>query len=143
MCVVDTTDSKIPLPDRVLVNERRFLIKYKGKKWFCHSCATEHVGACPYQKEFYQALEAKKAVKVKHIMLADSTLRHADHVGLRADVMCMPGATVGQLATALEEMPLDDISEISIIAGTNDVKSNLIDSEFIMAKQIDASLKRL
>ena len=141
MLVVDTENSKNPLPDRLVVNGISFLIKYKGKKWMCSSCSVEHVGACPYLKSFYEALEKKKTVSVNHAVVADSTLRQADHVGLAADVMCMPGATVGQLATAYEFIP-KDYGKVSIVAGANDCHTRDQTSEFIVAKRIDKSLNR-
>ena len=38
-------------------------------------------------------------------ILSDSTLRHAEQVGLRADVLCMTGAGIGNLANALRDDP--------------------------------------
>ena len=143
MCVVDTENAGTPLPDRVKVGEKSFLIKYKGKKWHCTACATDHVGACPYLVDFYKALDLKKSIKIQHYVFLLCTFRHADHVGLKADVMCMPGATIGQMATALKDVNDADINEITIVAGANDIKPREIESELILAKQIDKSLERL
>ena len=52
MLVVDTKSASNPLPNRIIVKEQSFLIKYKGKRWFCSSCNEEHAGACPYLKQF-------------------------------------------------------------------------------------------
>lgn len=141
MCVVDTERSTIPLPDRITVDDKSFLIRYKGKKWLCRSCNAEHVGQCPYKKEFYAALEYRKSLEMTHSLVGDSTLRLADHAGLRADVVSMPGATVGQLATAIEQM--ENYPVVTLVAGANDVKSDKVDSEFILAKQIDQSISKL
>ena len=147
MCVVDTTSSKNPLPDRLQVEGiegKSFLLKYKGKKWHCSSCNEMHEGACPYLKEFYAALDAKKAIKeLNYAIIGDSTIRHTDHVGLAADVMSMPGATTGQLANAVKDMPKQTYKEVILVAGANDVRTSDITSEFLMAKRIDKSLKRL
>ena len=145
MVVVDTTDAKNPLPDRLQVGERSFLIKYKGKKWHCSSCSDMHVGACPYLKAFYEALERKRALKdVKHAIMADSTLRHADHVGVAADMMAMPGATVGQLATACSNITSSKpFTEFFLVGGANDIDIRDDKSEFVVAKKIDKSMKNL
>ena len=143
MCAVDTEGSTNPLPDRIMVQNKSFLIKYKGKKWHCSSCATEHVGACPYLADFYKALEMKKQTHVSHTIIADSTLRHADHVGLKADVVCMPGATAGHIATAFEGLKSPHTTDVTIVVGANDVRTKDVTSEFVMAKKIDCSLDKV
>ena len=144
MVVVDTTGASNPLPNRLIIRDKSFLLKYKGKKWYCSSCSEEHTGPCPYLKQFHEALEKKRATKVESFILSDSTLRLADHVGIKADISCMPGATVGQLAQAIEECPDDDkYRTFYIAAGANDTNIKSEVSPFVIAKKIDSSLNKL
>lgn len=54
-------------------------------------------------------------------IISDSTLRHAEQAGLKADVTCMSGATKGQLATAVEEMNTKEKRKTMVIAaGANE-----------------------
>ena len=143
MVVVDTSTSKNKLPDRLTVGEKSFLIKYKGKQWHCTSCNDMHVGPCPYLKNFYEALDKKRSFKsLDSAIIADSTLRHAEHVGIKADVMAMPGATVGQLANACSDFK-GKYKNVFVVGGANDVRVGDVTSEFVIAKRIDRSLKRL
>ena len=144
MCVVDTANAKNPLPNRIEIDNRSFLIKYKGKRWYCHSCNEEHTGACPYLKRFYEALEHKKSLFVNSLVLGDSTLRLAEHVGVTPDISVMPGATVGQLAQYIEDQP-DQEKYLCyyIAAGENDTNVKDETDPFLVAKKIDASLKKL
>ena len=142
--VVDTKNSSNPLPNRLIIGDQSFLLKYKGKHWYCSSCSTEHVGACPYLKRFYQLLDEKKSDVIETCILADSTLRLAEHVGLKADITCMPGATVGQLAQAVSIHPNQDrIKNYVIAAGANDTNIGLTSCPLTVAKKIDASLNKL
>ena len=143
MAVVDTSNATNPLPNRLIIGEHSFLLKYKGKKWFCSSCNEEHIGPCPYLKSFYEALERKRAMKVDTLVLADSTLRLAENVGVKADITCMPGATVGQLAQVIEELPEGKYDSFYIAAGANDTNIRDETCPFTIAKKIDASLKKL
>ena len=143
-CVVDTKTSSNPLPNRLVLGDRTFLLKYKGKRWYCSSCSTEHVGACPYLKKFHELLEQKKSHVIEHCILADSTLRLAEHVGLKADITCMPGATVGQLAQAAAIHPNQDkYKHFLIAAGANDAPAEHESCPLKVAKRIDASLGKL
>ena len=143
MCVVKNTNSSVPLPNRIEVAGKSFLIKYQGKRWYCSSCSEEHTGACPYLKNFYEALEKKKAMEINSCVLADSTLRLAEHVGLKADIKCMPGATVGQLAQAIDEDSSEKYNCYHIAAGCNDTSIKHDTDPYIVAKKIDSSIKKL
>ena len=144
MCVVDTKNSSNPLPNRLIIGDQSFLLKYKGKRWYCSSCSTEHVGACPYLKRFYELLDEKKNMRVETCILADSTLRLAEHVGLKADITCMPGATVGQLAQAVDIHPGQDrYTNFIVAAGANDTNVEYDHDPLKVAKKLDASLEKL
>ena len=144
MCVVDTKNSTNKLPNRIIVNNESFLIKYRGKTWFCSNCQVEHTGACSYLKEFYEALNKNKDMEIQNLIISDSTLRLVENVGLKADISCMSGATIGQLATALEQNPnLHKYKNVVVAAGCNDITvKDMCDYESV-AKKIDFSLHRL
>ena len=132
------------LPDRITVAEKSFLIKYRGKKWFCSSCQATHVGPCPYLTELYATMDLKKKMTIDHHIWADSTLRHTEQSGLKAKVTCMTGATAGQLATAVEEDPdFGSTTTCTIAAGANDVSTRNIENEGEVARRIETSLNRV
>ena len=55
-------------------------------------------------------------------LVCDSTLRLANEVGLRADIVCMSGGGVGHLANILRDDPgLTDKPEGTILTGGNDL----------------------
>ena len=101
-CVIKKKEDA-ELPNRLEVAGKSFLIKYKNKKWFCHSCKEDHVGACTYLKELYEAKEKRKQQDITYHFVSDSSLRLAEEAGLRADISVMSGATLGQLANAAED----------------------------------------
>ena len=144
MVVVDTTNSKKKLPNRISVEGKTFLIKYKGKIWHCHTCKTDHSGSCPYLKAFYEALDKKKAINTEHLICGDSTVKLCDHVGINADILSMPGATAGQLAAVIEDHPdITKYNRVSIAAGANDVRAVGTPTKLEMAKIIDYSVQKL
>ena len=63
-------------------------------------CQSEHVGPCESLQAFYAAKEAREKEPIHVKVLSDSTLRRAEQIGLRADILCMSGAGVGHLANA-------------------------------------------
>ena len=125
-CVINREDFKSnPLPNRLRVNGFDFLIKYRGKTWFCDSCATEHTGPCDYLKEFYAARDAKANTPVDLCVVGDSSLRHAEHVGLKADIFTMSGAAGGQVAQAVLDNPSSNkYSTVVLAFGANDTKAS-------------------
>lgn len=137
MIVIDRNDKL--LPNRLVIQDKSHLLKYRVKVWFCHTCSENHVGSCPYLKQFYEALDAKKKMTVTHHIIADSTLCLAEQVGIKADITCMSGATAGQLVTACEEDTCDRHKDIVIAAGCNDVKVSDMKNERSVVKRIDAS----
>ena len=77
--------------------------RYKGQKWRCGQCGIDHVGGCKKLKEFYAAKDVRDQEKIDMKILSDSTLRQAEQVGFRADVLCMTRAGVWHLANALQD----------------------------------------
>ena len=142
LVVLDRNEKE--LPDRVTVGTKSFLIKYRGKSWFCSSCQQTHVGPCPYLKELYATMDLRKKMEIRHHIVSDSTLRHAEQAGLKADITCMSGATAGQLATAVEEDPnINQHVDVIIAAGANDVQVQHLESDGEMARRIETSLNRV
>ena len=138
------TDNIDELPNRIEVEGQSFLIKFKGKKWFCTTCKEDHIGPCEYIKRFHEIREKRKQEsKVAHL-ISDSCLRHVEQVGLRADVSCMSGAAAGQLVLAAEQDPEgENHLGLVLAAGANDVKVGGVWTELDMAKKIEKSLGRV
>ena len=139
-CVIKPHTGK-ELPDRIMVNEISFLVKYSGKKWNCSSCKTEHVGPCPYKKMLYAARDKRNASNISHHVVSDSTLRHADQSGVRADISVMSGATLGQLANAVATD--DDVERhchVVFAAGANDTRVGELDNDHTIVKRLDRSI---
>ena len=63
--------------------------------------------------------------KIDMKLLSDSNLRHAEQVGLRADVLCMSGAEIGHLANALRDDPkITDHGAAGVVLGGNDIANS-------------------
>lgn len=144
-CVVNRKNTKhLKIPDRIDVGGMSFLLKYRGKEWMCSSCNKLHIGACPYLTAFYEQRAQKEKLKLTTAVVGDSALRYVENVGLNADVACMSGACVGQLATALEDNPLiEDFKNIIIAAGANDTKPKTSIDEYETLRRIDLSLNKV
>ena len=129
-CMV--TSNETPMPDSILITdpahpEKKYPVKigYKGKGYMCARCQTHHVGACPQKEEFYAAQKSRAELQATTMIMADSTLRHADTTGLSADLYCMPGGRIGHLAHLVRDAPEmkkpTSITDVVIVAGTNDI----------------------
>ena len=95
-----------------------FHTRYRGQKWKCRRCLEEHVGACPSIKAFYELQEQRRLEKINISIVTDSTLRHADCIGTRADITCVPGDRVGELLNAAVDDPsLEHKKNIIIMGG--------------------------
>ena len=102
-------------------------IRYKGQMYHCALCDEDHVGACPKKAAFYAAKEARNLMKIEKKIITGSTLRKADETGLKADIICMSGGRLGNLAHVMRDEPSMPINkEVVLIAGINDI---LNDSE--------------
>ena len=140
--VVMDINSKVP--DRLDLGGHSFLLKYRGKKWYCSSCGVDHVGPCDYLKRFYELKEKKEKTLISMGITGDSSIRLFEHVGLLADVTSMSGASAGQLVTVVENHPnLGKHSEVVLAAGANDVRTDDLLSAEDVAKRIDLSMKRV
>ena len=127
--VVDCSKSSTSLPDKLPLihpitgQTIEFTLRYKGKKWFCRSCAQEHSGKCAYLEQFNKVMEERKRVTITTKIYSDSTMKLAQQVGLKADITCISGASAGQLATAAElEKNGDKLTTVIFAAGANDTK---------------------
>ena len=109
LCVVDVGKTPVPSTITILSLQTQKMVKvntqYKGQKWWCLCYQGDHISPCESLQSFYAAKDAR-AMETIHIkVLSDSTLRRAEQIGLRADILCMPGAGVGHLANALRDDP--------------------------------------
>ena len=141
-CVIKKNESK-ELPDRLSVGDNSFLIKYKGKQWNCQSCKEMHIGPCPYKKALYAARDKRNEAQICHHVVSDSTLRYADQSGLLADVSVVSGATIGQLANAVDND--DDVERhrhVVLAAGANDTLVGELENDHQIVKRVDKSLNR-
>ena len=146
-CVVKVGER--PIPGTVVVfnpathQKAPFHTRYRGQKWFCRRCGEEHVGACEALKSFYEARAVKEQLQVNVKILSDSTLRQVEHVGLRADVLCMSGGGVGHLASVLRDDPIvKERNHITLLTSGNDCRADY-DTEGEYAFIIDKGLARI
>ena len=147
-CVIRKPENLNQVPNDIPITEGpngQFTIRvtYFGQQRYCRRCDCMHTGKCPELEEFYRAKEERQAMHIKTKIASDSTLRHVQALGLSANVMCMSGGSLGQLATAIQDDPdTPKLEKIIINAGTNDIKNkNYSNSEF--AHSIDAGLKKI
>ena len=121
--VVETEDiTKLPNQIEFAYEGRKvaFKTRYKGQPWKCRRCNVDHVGGCPTLKEFLRLKADRKAKEANTIIFGDSNLRNIEEVGLHADVVCVPGGMMGDVATAIADLQPQG-KELVIIAGTNEI----------------------
>ena len=129
-CVIDTTN-KGTIPDFLSLTDPttketvQFHLRYKGQSWFCRRCDERHVGPCKTLQAFYEAKDKRAKEKINIKIASDSTLRCAEQVGLRTDIMCMPGGGLGQIANAIKDDPdINDRKEIIVLmSGIRPIKT--------------------
>ena len=92
------------MPDRITVTDLAdpekiydVTVGYRGKSYHCARCQDRDVGECPVMRSFYAAQALRSELTIETTIISDSTLRHADAVGLRADIICMSGGRVGNV----------------------------------------------
>ena len=96
--------------------------RYKGQTYLCTKCMEEHSGACPAKKAFYEAQAARASMTIKTQIISDSSLRHVDATGLTADVICMSGGRLGELAHVIHDAPtMQTADQVILLAGVNDI----------------------
>lgn len=136
----------LPVKDPGTGAHHQLRISYKGQARYCGRCCKRHVGQCPALEEFYRAKTERdrmaKDGEVSVKIVSDSTLRHANTLGLRADVMCMSGAGLGQVAQATLDDPNAKNSTI-IIAGANDIKNKSYETEEEFAQSVQTSVRKI
>ena len=125
-CVIEprgTIPEKIQIPNQ----EGKLLevnLNFKGKAWFCGRCGAKHTTACPQKEAFLKQKALREALEVDTIVVADSTLRKADEVGLNTDVVSIPGAKLGHLTNYIDKAPYisrEKYNQVVISAGTNNI----------------------
>ena len=126
-CVVDTKEKVIPGSIMVLspATQQKVTVhlRYKGQTWFCRRCEVNHVGPCSFLQAFYAAKDARSKQQIDLKVVSDSSLRLAEQVGLRADVLCMSGGGLGHLATVIRDDPmLEERKDIALVTGGNDIR---------------------
>ena len=130
------------VPDTITITDpadssKTFPVKigYKGKSYHCSLCQERHVGGCPVKQDFYEAKELRATAPIKKTILADSTLRLADSTGLCANIICMSGGRVGHVVHMMKDAPkMDTMSDVIVVAGTNDIKQESESEEEFAAK---------
>ena len=147
-CVIDAGNKVVPATIMVMNPATQRLApiqtRYKGQKWRCGRCGIDHVGGCEKLKEFYAAKDLRKQEVVDMKLLSDSTLRHAEQVGLRADVLCMPGAGIGHLANAPRDDPdIAGCGAVGVVLGGNYVTNSEAASDAEFVYTIDKGVGRL
>ena len=142
---LNTIPREIPIP----LSNKTFMAKvtYNGQEYHCRRCSEFHAGQCPELAEFYAAKAAKEEMRKKNQIVtkvvADSTLRNVDPLGIKADVMCIPGAAIGQVAQALHDDPdCEDASNIIMAAGSNDMFNEKVDND-LFAFGVDKGMEKV
>ena len=137
----------MPVTDPTTQTVYHIRINYYGQVRFCPRCEEEHAGLCPELEEFYRVKAEREQMANNGLiatkLMSDSTLRHANYIGLRADVLCMSGGGLGQITQAIKDDPDASGKNIVIIAGANDIKNHNYQNEDEYAENIDKSLQKL
>jgi hypothetical protein len=152
-CVIQKPDNLQKIPREIpiinpITNETLIAkVTYNGQEYHCRRCSEFHAGQCPELAEFYKAKEMKEEMRKKNQILtkvvADSTLRNVDPLGLKADVMCVPGAALGQVAQTLHDDPdCEEARNIVMAAGSNDMFNDKIDND-LFAYGVDKGIEKV
>ena len=138
----------VPVQDPVTKKVHHIPINYNGQLFTCGRCGNQHGRRCPMLEDFYaakerrQLMEANKEIKTK--IISDSTLRNADQLGLRADIMAMPGGGLGQIVqAAMDDPDTKDKSHIVLLGGTNDINNNTFEDEPEFIENIKGTITKI
>ena len=138
----------LPMQDPITKQVHNIPISYNNKIRNCGRCMAQHAGPCPQLEAFYAAknerdrMEREKEIKTK--IISDSTLRNADQLGLRADVMTMSGGGLGQIVqAAIDDPDVKDKKNIVLMGGTNDVKNTTYESDAEYAQNIKSTITKV
>ena len=118
---------------------QRMWLNHRLRKRFCSFCSEEHVAECPTRALYNQLCAERKLLKEAsgnkfnvHVV-SDSTLRYAEQECLATDVHAMSGATTGNLLNAVDvDLARKDVQNLIIVAGQNELHSQLTDEEFLV-----------
>ena len=103
MCVVETPENLKRIPNSIPVidpntrKQHQVNVSFYGQKRFCSRCDDVHAGVCPYIEERMRLEVEREKLSIKTKLYSDSTLRMADVLGLRSEVLCMSGGGLGQV----------------------------------------------
>ena len=135
-------DNPKNIPAIVKIGENKFFTRFKGQSWKCSRCWVEHVGGCPEIKAFNEAKQKRKEMEITTKIVSDSTLRRSETVGLKADILCVPGGGIGDIANAIVDQK-DQHEKLIIMAGINDIQNSKIGPISEFAYVVDKSLEKL
>lgn len=95
-------------------------------------------------KAFYEAKRERENKEIKHKIISDSTLRRTESVGLTADVECIPGGGLGDIANAIVDDPRgDEYDTITILGGVNDILNRDLNEFKSFGHCIEGSLNKI
>ncbi len=149
-CVVETPDNMKAIPESMPVvdpnsNEKfQVNVSFKGQERYCSTCNEMHVGMCPKIAERRRKQSQREAMQKDFVskIYSDSTLRCADALGLKSEVLCMSGGGLGQIIQAVIDDP-DENEKIVILGGTNDAKVENFVFTHDYCDNIDLSIAKL
>ena len=137
----------MPVTDPVTNKVFHIRISYFGQLFYCARCMKKHGRKCPELTEFYEAKDKRDAMarnnQITTKIMSDSTLRHADALGMTADVLCMSGGGVGQVVQAAFDDPDVGTKDIIVVAGANDVKNNKYETEKEYAESLNQTMAKV
>ena len=116
--------SKIP-PQISITSESgivyKFYTRYAGQEYHCKRCDRTHGGVCEWKTGYKKQQTLKEQVEVDTLIVADSTMKYAEEVGLAADVHAIPGATLGDICSAIADNPTAEDKHWILMGGANDI----------------------
>lgn len=153
-CVVERPANLAIIPPFLFVRDpttnkdKRFNILYGGRPKKCFRCEKFHADKCPEVIAFEIARDERNRLKeekeIKTKIYSDSTMRLADPMGLKAEVCAMSGGGLGQLATsAFDDPEEENIQNIIILGGNNDIKNPTHQEGAEFAFDIDGSIEKI
>ena len=91
----------------------------------------------------YRLQQERQNENIHSKIASDSTLWRAHHLGLKADVMCMPGGRFGHVVNAIRDDPgMEGKNNVIIVARKNDIDTPY-ETNHEFAYGIDKGLDKL